>query len=75
MGISMFIQQKMTPAPMEKAQARAMMLLPVLFTVMFLNFPAGLTLYWLTNNCLTILQQWHVMRRVDHGKSKPSKKK
>lgn len=65
-GITMFIQQKISPAPADPAQAKAMMLLPVIFTVLFINFPAGLTLYWFTNNVLTILQQWWVMRRVDH---------
>lgn len=75
MGVSMFIQQKMTPTPMDSAQAKAMMILPVVFTIMFLNFPAGLTLYWLTNNVLTIAQQWFVMRRVEHAKNNPVKKK
>ena len=71
MGITMFVQQKMTPTPMDSTQAKAMMILPVVFTLMFLNFPAGLTLYWLTNNVLTIAQQWIVMRRVEHAKNNP----
>ncbi|MDF1653896.1 MAG: membrane protein insertase YidC [Coxiellaceae bacterium] len=71
MGITMFIQQKMTPTPMDSAQAKAMMILPVVFTAMFLNFPAGLTLYWLTNNLLTIGQQWLVMHRTENAKNKP----
>ncbi len=73
MGISMFIQQKMTPTPMDSAQAKAMMILPVVFTAMFLNFPAGLTLYWLTNNVLTIAQQWLVMHRTENAKNKPKR--
>ncbi|MDF1795383.1 MAG: membrane protein insertase YidC [Coxiellaceae bacterium] len=73
MGISMFVQQKMTPTPMDSAQAKAMMVLPVVFTAMFLNFPAGLTLYWLTNNVLTITQQWIVMHRTENAKNKPKK--
>ena len=49
-GLSMFLQQRMSPPPPDPAQAKMMMLLPVIFTVFFLKFPAGLTLYWLTNN-------------------------
>ena len=68
-GISMFIQQKMTPAA-DPAQAKAMMILPIVFTAMFINFPAGLTLYWFTNNMLTILQQWWVMKNADKKRKK-----
>ncbi len=75
MGLSMLVQQKMTPSPMDPAQAKAMMILPVVFTAMFLNFPAGLTLYWLTNNVLTIGQQWFVMHRTEKLKNKPAKAK
>ncbi len=57
MGASMFLQQKMTPTTADPTQARIMMFLPVIFTVMFINFPAGLVLYWLVNNLLSILQQ------------------
>lgn len=57
MGASMFLQQKMTPTTADPTQARIMMFLPVIFTFMFFNFPAGLVLYWLTNNLLSILQQ------------------
>lgn len=62
MGISMFLQQKLSPSPTDPMQAKVMLLLPVLFTVIFLNFPAGLVLYWLVNNTLSILQQWWMMR-------------
>jgi len=65
-GLSMFLQQKMSPPPPDPAQAKMMMFLPVIFTVFFLRFPAGLTLYWLTNNLLTVLQQWYVMRKFDN---------
>lgn len=65
MGISMFIQQKLNPAPPDPTQAKVMMILPVAFTLFFLAFPAGLVLYWLVNNCLSILQQWYIMRRVE----------
>jgi len=63
MGLSMFVQQRLNPAPPDPMQAKIMMFLPVVFTVMFLSFPAGLVLYWLVNNCLSILQQWWVMSR------------
>ena len=63
MGASMFVQQKLNPPPPDPMQAKIMMFLPVVFTVMFLGFPAGLVLYWLVNNCLSILQQWWIMSR------------
>ena len=63
MGFSMFLQQKMTPAPGDPLQAKIMMFLPVIFTIMFLNFPSGLVLYWLVNNLLAIFQQWLMMRK------------
>lgn len=62
MGATMFIQQKMTPTTMDPKQAKLFMLMPVVFTFMFLNFPAGLVLYWLVNNLLTILQQYRINR-------------
>jgi YidC/Oxa1 family membrane protein insertase len=63
MGASMFLQQRLNPAPADPMQAKVMMFLPVFFTVIFLSFPAGLVLYWLVNNLVSILQQWWVMRR------------
>lgn len=57
MGATMFIQQKIQPTTMDPRQAQIMLLLPVFLTFMFVSFPAGLVLYWLTNNVLTILQQ------------------
>lgn len=57
MGASMFLQQKMTPTTGDPTQAKMMMLMPVVFTVMFINFPAGLVLYWLVNNLFSIGQQ------------------
>ncbi|MBW1721420.1 MAG: membrane protein insertase YidC [Deltaproteobacteria bacterium] len=62
MGASMLIQQKMTPTPGDPAQAKLMMFLPLVFTVMFINFPSGLVLYWLTNNILSIGQQYRIMK-------------
>ncbi|MEK7797465.1 MAG: membrane protein insertase YidC [Nitrospirota bacterium] len=57
MGVTMFIQQKIQPTTMDPKQAQIMLLLPVFLTFLFVTFPAGLVLYWLTNNVLTIAQQ------------------
>lgn len=62
MGISMFLQQKLSPAPTDPMQAKIMMFLPVIFTFLFASFPSGLVLYWLTNNVISILQQWIITR-------------
>lgn len=67
MGVTMFIQQKLNPAPMDPVQAKVMMALPVVFTVFFAFFPSGLVLYWVTNNMLSIAQQWVITRRVEQG--------
>lgn len=76
MAITMFIQQKLSPTPTDPVQAKVMMFMPIAFSVMFFFFPAGLVLYWLVNNLLSILQQWRinqVMERAGHGKSGKSK--
>lgn len=65
MGLSMFVQQKLNPTPPDPTQAKIMMALPVVFTILFAHFPSGLVLYWLANNCFSILQQWWVMRKVN----------
>lgn len=62
MGLTMFIQQKLSPPPPDPMQAKMMMFLPVIFTVFFLSFPAGLVLYWVVNNTLSIVQQTVVTR-------------
>lgn len=62
MGVSMFVQQRLSPTPPDPTQARIMKFLPVIFTVFFLWFPAGLVLYWLINNILSIGQQYLIMR-------------
>jgi YidC/Oxa1 family membrane protein insertase len=67
MGITMFIQQKLNPAPLDPVQAKVMMVLPVVFTVFFAFFPSGLVLYWVTNNTLSIAQQWVITKRVEQG--------
>jgi len=64
MGVAMFFQTRMSPAPPDPMQARVMQLMPVIFTGMFLFFPAGLVLYWLTNTALSILQQWRINKIV-----------
>jgi YidC/Oxa1 family membrane protein insertase len=64
MGISMVIQQKMTPTAMDPRQAKLMMLMPIFFTFLFLNFPSGLVLYWLVNNILSIAQQIYTHRKL-----------
>jgi YidC/Oxa1 family membrane protein insertase len=67
MGITMFIQQKLNPAPPDPVQAKIMQLLPIVFTVFFAFFPAGLVLYWFVNNLLAITQQWHINKLVERG--------
>jgi YidC/Oxa1 family membrane protein insertase len=62
MGVSMFLQQWMTPSAADPSQQRVMMIMPLMFTFMFINFPAGLSLYWLANNILTIAQQYSINR-------------
>ena len=60
MGISMYAQQLLNPQPPDPVQRRIFMIMPVAFTAMFLFFPAGLVLYWVVNNALSILQQWRI---------------
>jgi len=62
MGVTMFVQQKMTPVAGDPRQAKMMLLMPFVFTFMFLNLPSGLVLYWTVSNILQILQQWYMDR-------------
>jgi YidC/Oxa1 family membrane protein insertase len=64
MGASMFVQQKLSPAQLDPMQRRIMSALPIVFTVFFLFFPAGLVLYWVVNNILSIAQQWQITRMI-----------
>jgi YidC/Oxa1 family membrane protein insertase len=64
MGVSMFIQQKMTPATGDPRQEKMMLMMPIVFTVFFINFPSGLVLYWLVNNVLSIVQQYMINRKT-----------
>lgn len=65
MGLSMFVQQHLNPTPPDPMQAKVMKLLPIIFTFFFLWFPAGLVLYWVVNNVLSIAQQWVITRRIE----------
>ena len=67
MGASMYLQQKMTPTTADPTQAKVMQFLPVIFTVMFINFASGLVLYWFVNNLLSILQQQLINRQTGQG--------
>ncbi|MDR3515956.1 MAG: membrane protein insertase YidC [Azospirillaceae bacterium] len=67
MGVTMFLQQKLNPAPPDPTQAKIMMAMPIVFTFMLANFSAGLVIYWAWNNSLSILQQWLIMRRTKVG--------
>ncbi len=64
MGLTMFIQQKLNPAPVDPIQAKVMTFLPIVFTFFFLFFPSGLVLYWVVNNTLSIIQQWYITNKV-----------
>lgn len=70
MGATMLIQQRLNPAPPDPMQAKIMMFLPILFTALFWNFPAGLVLYWIVNNALSILQQWYITRKYSDDRPK-----
>lgn len=67
MGASMFIQQMLNPTPPDPMQAKIMKMLPILFTFFFLWFPAGLTLYWVVNNILSIAQQYVINKQIENS--------
>jgi YidC/Oxa1 family membrane protein insertase len=64
MGGTMFLQQKLNPPPPDPVQARMFQFMPIIFTFMLARFPAGLVIYWTTNNLLSVAQQWFIMRRT-----------
>ena len=66
MGASMFLQTRLNPTPADPMQAQVMKWMPVVFSVFMLWFPAGLVLYWLTNNLLSIAQQWAITRKIEN---------
>jgi YidC/Oxa1 family membrane protein insertase len=67
MGITMFVQQKLNPAPIDPIQAKVMMIMPFAFTIFFGFFPSGLVLYWVANNTLSIAQQWMITRNLERA--------
>lgn len=69
MGITMIIQTKLNPTPPDPIQAKVMMIMPIAFSVFFFFFPAGLVLYWVVNNTLSIAQQWYVTHGVEQAKA------
>ena len=70
MGVTMFLQQLLNPTPPDPMQARIMKMLPIIFTFFFLWFPAGLVLYWLMNNTLSIIQQYIINKQIAAGDAK-----
>jgi len=69
MGLGMWFQQKLNPAPPDPTQAKVMSILPIMFTGLFAWFPSGLVLYWLTNSLLSIAQQWRINKRIETAKT------
>jgi YidC/Oxa1 family membrane protein insertase len=65
MGVTMFAQQLLNPTPPDPMQAKIMKMLPLIFTFFFLWFPAGLVLYWVVNNILSIAQQYVITKRIE----------
>ena len=74
MAISMFLQTKMNPTPPDPIQAKMMTIMPIVFSIFFFFFPAGLVLYWVVNNILSIAQQWQITRMIASG-ADPDKKR
>ena len=70
MGATMFIQQQLNPTPPDPMQAKVLKLMPIIFTFFFLWFPAGLVLYWVVNNVLSIAQQWYITRQIEAATAK-----
>ena len=70
MMATMFIQVKLNPKPADPTQAKMMLIMPLVFSVMFFIFASGLVLYWLTNNILSIAQQWWVNKQIDEERAK-----
>ena len=70
MGVSMLIQTKLNPTPPDPIQAKIMTIMPIAFSVMFFWFPAGLVLYWVVNNTLSIAQQWRINHVMEHAPKK-----
>jgi YidC/Oxa1 family membrane protein insertase len=63
-AVSMFVQTRLNPQPADPVQAKVMLMMPIMFSVFFLFFPAGLVLYWVVQNLLSILQQWYINKTL-----------
>ena len=74
MTASMVLQTRMNPVPPDPVQAKVMQFMPYVFSVFFFFFPAGLVLYWLVNNILSIAQQWQIQRMFDRDKTAHAKR-
>jgi YidC/Oxa1 family membrane protein insertase len=74
MTVTMVLQTRMNPVPPDPVQAKVMQFMPYVFSVFFFFFPAGLVLYWLVNNILSILQQWQIQRMFDRDKTAHAKR-
>ncbi|HEV3010915.1 MAG TPA: membrane protein insertase YidC [Burkholderiales bacterium] len=74
MTVTMILQTKMNPVPPDPVQARVMQIMPFVFSIFFFFFPAGLVLYWLVNNILSITQQWQIQRMFDRDKPAHAKR-
>lgn len=72
MTVSMYVQTLLSPPPPDPMQAKMMKIMPLAFSVFFFFFPAGLVIYWVVNNCLSILQQWWITRQIDKAEAKPA---
>ena len=70
MGASMWFQQKLNPPPPDPMQAKIMQWMPIIFTFFFLWFPSGLVLYWVSNNLLSIAQQWYITNQIEKAAAK-----
>jgi YidC/Oxa1 family membrane protein insertase len=70
MGATMFLQQKLNPAPADPVQQKVLMALPFVFTAFFAFFPSGLVLYWVVNSSLSLVQQWYITRKIERQAAK-----
>ena len=74
MGVTMWLQMRLNPAPPDPVQAKIFAFMPIIFTFMMGHFAAGLVIYWSWNNLLSIAQQWFIMRRVRAQKARAKAK-
>ena len=74
MTVTMVVQTRLNPVPPDPVQAQVMKYMPFVFSIFFFFFPAGLVLYWLVNNILSILQQWQIQRMFNRDKPAHAKR-